>query len=179
LFRNDGRYTKYDGVEISARKRLSHRYMLSGSIVYNHEREFLEQPDRDYLDPTNVAVMSGREGGSTVYSATTLPSSANLRNIPWVGKLGGMYQFPWDISAAANFIGQSGSPLNPYVLSPTRRAQLGTVNVFLQPNNSFRYDNYYQLDLHAHKAGRIRGPRRGTLNVHGVNVFKHNLRLGQ
>jgi hypothetical protein len=177
VLRNDGRYNNYNGVEISARKRLSHRYMLSGSIVYSHEREFLPQADRDYLDPTNVAFTNGYEGGAAVYSGTTWPVAANLRQVPWVGKLGGMYQFPWAITAAANFIGQTGSPLNPYLQSPNRTSSLGTVNVLLEPNNSHHYPNYYQLDLHVDKAIGFGGPRRVTLNADLFNAFNNNVVL--
>jgi hypothetical protein len=177
ILRNDGRYNTYNGLELSARKRLSHHYMLSGSIVFNKEREFLPQPDRDYLDPTNVAFTNGFEGGGSVYSGTTWPVAANLRQLPWVGKLGGMYQFPWAITAAANFIGQTGSPLNPYLQSPNRTSALGTVNVLLQGNNSIHYDNYYQLDLHVDKGVRLGASRRITLNADLFNAFNNNVVL--
>jgi hypothetical protein len=177
ILRNDGRYTQYDGLEISARKRLSHHYMVSGSVVFNREREYLPQPDRDYLDPTNIQFTNGREGGSSVYTATTWPTGANLRQLPWVAKLGGMYQFPWQVTAAANFIGQAGSPLNPYVQSPNRTSSLGTVNVLLGPVNSDRYDDYYQLDLHVDKAVRLGGGRKVTLNADLFNAFNNNVVL--
>jgi hypothetical protein len=177
LLRNDGRYNTYDGLEISARKRLTRHYMMSGSIVFNHEREYLPQADRDYLDPTNVAVTDGREGGGAVYSGTTWPVGSNLRQVPWVGKLGGMYQFPWAITAAANFIGQAGSPLNPYLQSPNRTSSMGTINVLLQPVNSIRYADYYQLDLHVDKAIRLGGVRKITLNADLFNVMNNNVVL--
>jgi hypothetical protein len=172
ILRNDGRFNLYDGLEISARKRLSHRYMMTGSIVFNRLHEFQEVPDRDYLDPTNIAFRNGREGGNLDQGSAT-----NRRNLPWVGKLGGMYQFPWDVTAAANFIGQRGAPFNPYIQSPNRTSQLGTVNVLLQPNNSIRYDNYYQLDLHVDKALRFGGSRRITLNADLFNTFNNNVVL--
>jgi hypothetical protein len=179
VLRDDGRYFTYDGLEISARKRLSHNYMLSGSIVFNREREFLPQADRDYLDPTNIALTDGTEGGSATYTATTWPATGNLRNIPWVAKLGGMYQFPWSITAAANFIGQAGSPMNLYLQSPTRTSSLGTVNVLLQENNSIRYSNYYQADLHVDKAIKLGNGRKVSLNADLFNALNNNVVLTQ
>jgi len=89
-----------------------------------------------------------------------------------------MYQFPWLITTAANFIGQAGAPFNPYIQSPNRtRASLGTTNVLLQPNNSVRYDNYYQLDLHVDKALRLGGGRKITLNADLFNAFSNNVVL--
>jgi len=166
LLRNDGRYNTYDGFEVSGRKRFSNHYMLTGSIVLNREREYQPQADRDYLDPTNETFLNGYEAGS--------------RNLPWVGKLSGMYQFPWRITAAANFIGQAGAPFNPYIQSPNRtRASLGTVNVLLQPNNSIRYDNYYQVDLHVDKAVSLGAARKITLNADLFNAFNNNVVLAQ
>jgi hypothetical protein len=169
LYRNDGRYYTYHGFEVSARKRLSHRWMMSGSVVYNREREFLPEANRDYLDPTNLLFNNGYEGGT----------SDATRNLPVVGKLGGMYQLPWSITAAANFIGQSGGPFNRNILSPTRTGSLGTVDVLLQPKNSIRYDPYYQLDLHVDKAVKISGSRRFTLNADLFNAFNNNVILGK
>jgi carboxypeptidase family protein/TonB-dependent receptor-like protein len=179
VFRNDGRYFTYDGLEISGRKRLSHHYMFSGSVVLNREREYLPQADRDYLDPTNIAFTNGFEGGSSVQTATTWPVGSNQRQLPWVAKLGGMYQFPWQITAAANVIGQNGAPLNPYLQSPNRTSSLGTVNILLQQVNSIHYDNYYQLDLHADKGLRLGANRRITLNADLFNVFNNNVVLTQ
>src|SRR5262245_15564123 len=179
ILRNDGRYYTYDGLEISARKRLSQHYMLSGSVVFNREREYLPQADRDYLDPTNIALTSGREGGSAVQTATTWPVGSNFRQLPWVAKLGGMYQFPWLINAAANFIAQTGSPLNPYLQSPNRTSSLGTVNVLVDPVNSRHYADYYQLDLHVDKAIRIGSGRKITVNADLFNAFNNNVVLEQ
>jgi len=179
ILRNDGRYYTYDGLEISARKRLSHHYMMSGSVVFNREREYLPQADRDYLDPTNVALTSGREGGSLVQTTATWPVAGNQRQLPWVAKLGGMYQFPWLITAAANFIGQSGSPLNAYLQSPNRTSSLGTINVLIEPVNSTHYADYYQLDLHVDKGVRIGGGRKITLAADLFNAFNNNVVLQQ
>jgi hypothetical protein len=147
---------------------------MSGSVVFNREREFQEVADRDYLDPTNVAFLNGYEGGNLGQGSTT-----NARNLPWVGKVGGMYQFPWMVTAAANFIAQAGSPLNIYIQSPNRTSSLGTVNVLLAPNNSVRYENYYQADLHVDKAVRLGAGRRITLNADLFNAFNNNVVLAQ
>ena len=62
--------------------------------------------------------------------------------------------------------------------SPTRRAQLGTINVLLQENNSIRYDNYYQLDVHVDKAIRLGiSARRITLNADLFNALNNNVVL--
>jgi hypothetical protein len=149
--------------------------MMSGSLVFNREREYLPLADRDYLDPTNIAFTNGYEAGSSIYSGTTWPVASAQRQLPWVGKLGGMYQFPWTITAAANFIAQGGGPLNAYLLSPNRSSSMSAAMVLLEPANSVRYDNYYQLDLHVDKSLRLGGSRKVTLNADLFNAFDNNV----
>ena len=91
-----------------------------------------------------------------------------------------MYQFPWTINAAANFIGQSGSPLNPYLQSPNRASSLGTINVLIDPVNSTHYADYYQFDLHVDKGVRLGSSgRKITLNADLFNAFNNNVVLTQ
>ena len=90
-----------------------------------------------------------------------------------------MYQFPWLITAAANFIGQSGSPLNAYLQSPNRTSSLGTINVLIAPVNTTHYADYDQIDLHVDKGVRIGGGRKITLAADLFNAFNNNVVLQQ
>jgi hypothetical protein len=49
--------------------------------------------------------------------------------------------------------------------------------VLLGPNNSHRYPNYYQLDLHVDKGIAFGGSRRITLNADLFNAFNNNVVL--
>ena len=165
ILRNNTQYNTFNGVELTARKRLAHKWMMNSSLVWNHQLHFEPNADTDYLDPTNhqpVELISGFESGS--------------RNGAWVGKISGLYQFPWGINGAANFNGHSSFPMNPYIITPNRSSSLGTANVLLQGTNTLRYDPLYQLDIHADKTLSF-GQRRLSLNYDLFNVFNNNVTL--
>jgi hypothetical protein len=156
ILRNDGRYDTYKGLELTARKRFSNRWMMTGSVVRNDQAHFEPEADRDYLDPTNHDFINGYESGT--------------RNGKWVGKLSGMYQLPWGVAAAAKFEGHTSFPFNATILSPNRTGNQSGVQVNLYPVNSVRLPTLYQLDLHVDKGFSLSGSRRFTLNFDLFNV---------
>jgi len=81
ILRNDGQYRNYNGIEFTARKRFSNKWMAMGALTYNDTRYFWPEPTRDYLDPTNIEQQNGAQVGTL--------------NVRWVGKLSGLYALPW------------------------------------------------------------------------------------
>lgn len=163
--RNNGVYDTYKGLELTARKRFSDRWMLMGSFVLNNQIHFEPEADRDYLDPTNHEFTNGFESGT--------------RNGKYVGKLSALYVLPWDISAAAKFEGHTSYPFNPFILSPNRTGSLGSTNVLLGPNNEQRLPTLYQLDVHVDKAFSFGGSRRFSLNFDLFNIRNSATVLGR
>jgi Carboxypeptidase regulatory-like domain len=161
---NNTSYTNYKGLELTARKRLSNRWMMSTSYVRNVQRTFTTLvPSLDYLDPTNrfpVDHVNGFEDGS--------------RNGPHVFKLSGMYQLPWDITASAFFNAHSNFPDNLYILSPVRTGTQDQANVLVTDNNTRRLPAVKTLDLNFDKAIRLGGARRITLNAAIFNIANVN-----
>jgi hypothetical protein len=133
----------YNGVEFTARKRFSNRWMAMGALTWNDTRYYWPQPTRDYLDPTNIEQQNGAQVGTL--------------NVRWVGKLSGLYALPWNISASAFWNFRQGFPFNPTVQSPTAvngvalRPSLGQINVQTTRNNTVRYENFSQLDIRVDK----------------------------
>jgi hypothetical protein len=183
ILRNNTQYNLYNGIEVSGRKRLSHRWMLNGSVVWNHQQHFEPNANIDYLDPTDhapVDLISGYESGGMTLNSTgaTGTSPSTGRNAPWIGKLSGLYQFPWGINAAANFNGHSSFPYNPYILTGNRTGGQSGVAIFLNPSNALRYPALYQLDLHVDKSITFGSSRRLSLNADLFNVMNNNVVLG-
>jgi carboxypeptidase family protein len=165
---NVGQYRTYNGIELTARKRLSHHYMVTGSYVYNRELNYTPLASIDYLDPTNhspIDLVSGYEDGT--------------RNSPHVFKVSGLYQLPYDINASASYNAHSNFPFNPNITTGTRPNGIGTVAILLYPTNSLRYPTVQTLDLNFDKSIRFGGPRRITLNMAIFNVTNSNTVLAQ
>jgi hypothetical protein len=158
--------TRYDGVDISVRKRMSNNFLVNGGLTLQRQKASYDGGDSlaFYIgdggltgqvypfDPTNLpflddqpyAFAPGGSGKSGVY-----PYSE------WNFKLSGVYQFPWDISAGAFMRYQQGYP---YVLFATiddesLASTLGTTSrlILVEPFGSRRYENIFTLDLQFEK----------------------------
>src|SRR5258708_19910357 len=74
ILRNDTKYNTYNGVEFTARKRLANKWMMNGSLVWNHQLHFEPDANIDYLDPTNHApidLINGYESGGITLGGTS------------------------------------------------------------------------------------------------------------
>jgi hypothetical protein len=136
LFRTtDTFYRRYHGLELTARKRMSDRWMLNGSLTLGSSKQFF--PPGSFQDPTNVELLHGEPG-----------SPLDTR---WLFKAGGAYSFPWGVNASAFVNGRDGFLLNRVVQSPSRPGGLGRVDVLFEPQGSARYPAVWLLDARVEK----------------------------
>jgi hypothetical protein len=181
--------TKYDGLDISLRKRMSNNFMLNGGVSLQKQKAHYDGGDSTafYIgdgglagqvfpfDPTNLPFLNdqpyafapGGSGKSGVY-----PYSE------WQFKLSGVYQFPMDISAGAFLRYQQGYP---YVLfASVRDASLSqalgtTTHLFMvEPFGSRRFDNIFTLDLQFEKGFELSNYGRISLSANLFNVTNTN-----
>jgi hypothetical protein len=159
--RNYGSYETYDGVELTARKRYSQRWMMAANLAFNTGTHYDPVPTRDYTDPTNIAFQDGARTSVT----------------PWSGKVSALYALPWDVSVSGLLDVRSGFTYNTTILSPTRPNSLGTISVQLQPNNDLRRPDFTQFDMRIDKAIKFGGSRRITVAATIFNLFNNNVVL--
>jgi hypothetical protein len=156
----------YHGLEFTARKRMSNKWMLNGSLTLNSAT--YNAPPEGYLDtiagdifavaalpmdPTNREYIEGEQ---------TLINGAR-----WIAKVSGMYELPWGINVAGTLNARQGFPFIPNILSPNRPNGLGTVRVMVEPYAASRYGNLALIDLKAEKRFTI---DRMSINA-SVDVF--------
>ena len=158
--RNYGSYDTFDGVQLTARKRFSQRWMMSANLAINTGTHYDPEPTRDYTDPTNIAFQNG----------------ARTSVVPWSTKFSGLYALPWDISIAGLVDYRSGFTYNTNILSPNRPNSLGTVSVQLQESNELTRPTFAQVDLRLDKIIRL-GTTRLTVGGTVFNVFNNNVVL--
>ncbi len=180
--------TKYDGVDIAVRKRMSNNFMLNGGVTLQKQKANYDGGDSlaFYIgdgglngqvfpfDPTNLPFLNdqpyafapGGSGKSGVY-----PYSE------WQFKLSGVYQFPWDISAGAFARYQQGYP---FVLIATLNdpslPSLGTAShlILVEPFGSRRFENIFTLDLQFEKGIDFGNYGRLALSANLFNVTNTN-----
>ncbi len=180
--------TKYDGVDIAVRKRMSNNFMLNGGVTLQRQKANYDGGDSlaFYIgdgglngqvfpfDPTNLPFLNdqayafapGGSGKSGVY-----PYSE------WQFKLSGVYQFGWDITAGAFGRYQQGYPfvLMAPIGDPTLPS-LGTQThlILVEPFGSRRFENIFTLDLQFEKGFEFGNYGRLALSANLFNVTNTN-----
>jgi hypothetical protein len=152
----------FNGVELMARKRMSHGWMLNSSFSYNdtkvHFGEFPGAANQANAttattipiseDPTNRAL---RDGGQYDY----LTSGSGIGNVyvnaKWLFKLSGLYQLPYQFSVSAFYNARQGYPFEQGILSPSRANGGNTVFVLLDKVGDRRLPSYQNLDFHVER----------------------------
>jgi hypothetical protein len=156
----------FHGLEITARKRMSNRWMLNGSVTLNSAT--YNAPPAGFQDTIN----------GDIFGAAALPLDPTNRDFTqgeqtlingtrWTAKLSGLYQLRWGVNVAGTLNARQGFAFIPNLLSPNRGNGLGTIRVMVEPYAATRYDNLVLLDFKAEKRFSI-----GRTNVIGsVDVF--------
>ncbi len=152
---------KYSGLELSATKRMSNRWMMRFNTSWNDHTE--DCGDESFANPTPTLYTLGASvngGGAACgggqFAAQSAASGA-FGNVfihsKWNFNLNGVYVAPWDINIGANLIARQGYPM-PFRETVTGLPG-GAVTVQLAPMGDQRFPNVYQLDLRLAKDFRI------------------------
>lgn len=186
-FRNRDGYTqRYNGFEVSATKRLSNRWMARFGFSTNSHREYFDSaaamtdptpnPGAPNIDGGDVVRATAGSGKSNIYMV--LPSYQFIAN--------GLYQAPWGINVAANFVAREGFAMqyfrNQVVTNDTLQKQK---TVFLLPETgTHRLPAVTSLDLRVGKEIAFQRARFNVdldlfnaLNADTVLGREYNLRL--
>lgn len=148
----------YNGIEITARKRFTGKWLMNSSFTMNNAvGHYAGAADfSTSIDPTNFSTTNGRD-------------SSGLNGARWTAKLSGMYALPWNMSISAFYNLRDGLQFNRTIQSPNRTGSGGTVNVQIEPQGTTHYPRFSQLDLHWDK-GLLFGQRRIQFNVDLFNI---------
>jgi hypothetical protein len=156
----------YNGIEFTAVKRLSNKWMLRASASWFNWTQNI--PPEAVLNPNNSWVQAGPniDGGIVVgYSG----KSDWFTNSRWAFNVSALYQFPLGINLGANFFGREGNPQIYYVRSLQRDLDSARrVNMTGRVGDT-RLDDVFQLDLRLEKTFNI-GPVGLSLMAELFNV---------
>jgi hypothetical protein len=172
-----GFYTDYHGIEVSAVKRLSERWMGRVGLSFNNAREHYaaEALYDTNGNPTRTPTEPLVDGGQFAPRIQGNAGGDVYINARWQFNANGLYQAPYGIEVAANVFGRQGYPFPIY-----RTQALGadsSTQVLVTPKiDSFRYDNVWDTDLRVGRTFRLQAVR---LRVVGdlFNVFNANTTL--
>ena len=146
----NGYYTDYHGLEISAVKRLSNRWMGRVGVSFNNAREHYA-PEAMYDtngNPTRTVTEPLVDGGQFAPQSTGNGSGNVYVNARWQFNANAMYRAPYGIEVAGNVFGRQGYPF-PLFRTQALGADSG-LSVLVTPRiDTFRYDNVWDTDLRA------------------------------
>jgi hypothetical protein len=143
---------KFSGLELTANKRLSHKWMMRGSLSYNDYTESCGAGSFGNPTPALPAVAAASGGPGACPGGQYAPQSAgsgafgnDFISSRWQFNITGLYVAPWDINVGASLTGRQGyaAALREAVTG----LNTGTINVVLDPIGDIRFDNVYELDL--------------------------------
>jgi hypothetical protein len=156
----NGFSTDYHGVELSAIKRLSNRWMARVGFAFNNAREHYE-PQALYDtngNPTRTITEPLVDGGQLAPQSSGNGVGNVYLNSKWQFNANGMYQAPFGIEVAANVFGRQGYPW-PLFRTQALGADSG-LSVLVTPQiDTFRYDDVWDTDLRVARSLKFRSMR--------------------
>jgi hypothetical protein len=166
-----GYHQTYNGLDLYANKRLSHKWMLRGSFSFNDRKQHvgggaIEDPTLTLQPPspiTNNYFGCSNCDGSIVVDRSYGTHSDTYVNAKWQYSVTSLYQLPWRLSAAANLTGRQGYPIPYYVRAGSKRILLDAVDGKREPNQ-------LELDLRLAKQITLAGKSELTVAAEAFNV---------
>jgi hypothetical protein len=178
-YTNRPNYTQeFNGVELTANKRLSQGWMMRASAAYNNAKQHVGQGA--CVDPTNGLYSSGEDtvpaacedGGLLAPNAGGGSGSFGNVNLQakWQFNISGAYQLPLGFTVAGNFYGRQGYPIAYYIIDASSADGISR-RAYVTAVDTQRYGWAHQLDLRLDKNIPITSTISATLAVDMFNVL--------
>ncbi|HYR29054.1 MAG TPA: hypothetical protein VEU30_11355, partial [Thermoanaerobaculia bacterium] len=170
----------YNGVEVTATKRMSRNWMMRVNASYNDSSE--DCGDGAFANPSTGLASTGIVNGVAAYAGPpncvggqVAPQSAGsgafgnvFLNSKYNANIAGVYVAPFDINIGGNLLWRQGYPDVWRGTFPTARG--GNPTVALEDIGERRFDDVYQLDLRVAKDLRLMNLVTVTVSADVFNV---------
>jgi hypothetical protein len=167
----------FNGLDLTARKRLSHRWLMNTSLSFNSTivNNGFGGAIANTIpeDPTNLTL---RDGFQYDYASAGSGLGNVYVNAKWLFKLSGLYQLPGDFNVSAFYNAREGYLFEPNITFAGRTLGSGTATILLDPVGENRLPNYQNIDFHVErpiKAGTTRFiPSLDVFNLGNFNTVQ-------
>ncbi len=143
-------YNEYYGIDFIFNKRLSNKWMLTGSITL--QTQSIYYGDKGYWDETNLWALEGQSYAAYIGGASGKINSYIFSR--WLVKVGGLYQLPYDINFSFTFQAREGwltrERLRFYDYT-IPNARSNNRWLYLNEFGNDRLDTFYKLDIRLEK----------------------------
>jgi hypothetical protein len=158
-------HENYSSIEVTAVKRLSHRWMLNASFTYQVHN--VHYGKNGYDDPTNIKMLDGAR-----YAGV---------GSDWMAKLSFLYQLPWGFSFSGFANARQGYIFPERLLVSTpERAKVGlgsTTLIYTSKPGEKRYQDFYNADLSLAKTFSLKDYGSLIFQVDAFNAFNFSHEL--
>ena len=163
-------YRDFMGFELRFTKRLSNRWMMNGSFTLQSNK--VHYGSAGYVNPTNIWALDGNVYAPEIGGSSGKVSTPLSQN--WMFKLSGLYQLPLDFNVSFTFNARQGNPLFHSIDivdydAPNSRSYDNYV--YLDPIDTFRLPNFWNLNLRMEKVVRAGDAGRIYFMADLFNVF--------
>jgi hypothetical protein len=167
-----GYYQDYWGIDFSATKRYSDKWMARFNFTYADWKQ--HGVAEGQIDPANLQGGTETDGGIVAPQSVSSGKSGIFLNSRWQGTLSGMYTFPYDFNLSTSLYAREGYPNAYYVLLPSSNTP-GTSSLYYQLGdmNTTRLNAVFEWDLGIAKVLRV-GPASVTLQLDIFNLLNRN-----
>jgi len=168
-------YQRFMGIEVTATKRLSNKWMMNASFNYNDHRRYYDSPAA-YQDPTNIDYWNGEIMAYEMLGSGKVHIWTNCR---WQAKMNGMYQLPWGFNVSAFLTVREG-----YVI-PVRLDEGfhgdGTAKAYplVKAFGAQRLPTFWIMDFRVEKVLPVGDYGTVSIMADVFNLFNNNMILGR
>jgi len=168
-------HQRFWGIEMTATKRLSNKWMLNASFNYNDHRRYYDSP-ASYQDPTNIEQFNGE---IMAYEMRGSGKSSIWTNSRWQGKLNGLVQLPYGFNASGFVTFRDGFIVPVRLETGYRGDATGRAYPLIKPFGDERLPTFWVMDFRMEKVVPLGDY--GTLSIMAdiFNLFNNNTVLGR
>lgn len=182
LLTNGDRERSFQGIALTATKRLSNRWMLRGFIQWGEDEWDIPDSYFFFNGPNDGQSSADNDGQLFVEQSAGSGKSDIWLQSSWTWNVNGMYQVapdrPWGFNVAFNAFGREGYPI-PFFVSRTGGDGVSRGFSAVRDIDEFRNDDPFQLDLRLEKEIRATGNVSMTLSLEAFNVSNDGGVLGR
>ena len=189
LVNSQNAYERYLAGEVVLKKRLSSHWMMDASVSYMDWKYYSggdtlagssrsSQKANGYQNPSNYSYWQGgvqapQSGGSGFTDVFV--------NARWMGKVTGLYQFPYGINASFTFLAREGY-VTPIYVKVTMPGGIGRRNLYGNPGGGgvfgdTRLPNFTELNFRLEKVFKIGEASTVVLGADAFNALNSNTAL--
>ncbi len=168
-------HQRYLGLEVTATKRLSNKWMMNGSFTYNDHRRYYDGP-AGYQDPTNIEQYNGE---AMAYESSGSGKTDIWTNCRWQAKVNGLVQLPLGFNVSGFLTVREGFVVPVRLRTGYRGDGTGRAYPLVKPMGDERLPMFWMVDFRVEKALPIADYGTVSIMADVFNLLNNNTVLGR